>query len=324
MLTTKMLLPISIALVAILTAPAASSPFPSKTIKLISAGPAGGPADLAARMIAPRLQSSLLQNVVVENRPGTPRISAQEMAAAEPDGHTLLLANTSVLATFPAVSAKRHYDPTKAFVLVAGVSQAHQILVVHPSVPAKTVGELVTYAKQNPGKLNYAAGGGVGALPHLAGELFKARSGVDIAPVFYKGSADAVTAVLGGQVQMTFENVTVLLPLIAAGKVTALAVTGARRSPQAPTLPTMEEAGVADCIASSFFGVVAPAATPASVVDRINGAINDILKSDDMQQAFAKLGAETMPGTSPDFATFVASEINKWSAVAKAAGVMIE
>jgi tripartite-type tricarboxylate transporter receptor subunit TctC len=302
----------------------AEEAYPSKTITIILPGPPGGPADVGARLIAERLQSAVGQTVIVENRPVNPKTTAKAFASASPDGHTLLMANTSVLAIFPAVSKNPGYDPSRDFAPVASIARAHQVLVVHPAVPAKTLKELLTYAKANPGKLNYAAAGGVGGLPHLAGELFKRYAGVDMVPVFFKGAAEALTAVLGGHVQVTFENITILLPLIQSGQLRALAVTSETRNPQAPDLPNMIEAGVPDYVVTTFLGLVAPAGTPPGIVGKLNVTINEILHSAEMQASLRNLGSIPQIGSPQEFAAFIASESRKWAAVAKSASIAVD
>ena len=223
--------------------PAAAQTYPDKPIRLIVPGAPGGPTDVPARL-ATQFLPKLGQPAVIENRPGAGgALGARAAATAPPDGHTLLVANTSVLAVFPAVSASAGYDPTKDFAPVAKFSESFQILVVSPSSPWRSVKDLVETAKANPGKLNYAHTGR-GGLPHLTGELFLARTGVDIVGVPYRSGGEAVTAVLSEAVHMTFEGITILLPLIRDGKLRALAVTSRARTPLAPDLPTMMEAGV--------------------------------------------------------------------------------
>jgi tripartite-type tricarboxylate transporter receptor subunit TctC len=245
------------------------------------------------------------------------------VAAAAPDGYTLMAGNTSVLAVIPAVSASAGYDPTKDFEAVAKVSESYQILVLHPSLPWKTVGELVAYAKANPGKLNYAHTG-PGGLPHLTGELFKSRTGTDIVGVAYKSGGESVTAVLGQQVQMTFESITILLPLIREGKVRALAITSRERTPLAPDLPTMIEAGVPDYEVTTFNGIVAPAGTPKDIVKLLNAAINEGLRAKENQETIARLGAVSNLGSPEEFSEFIAAQNRKWRDVAKAANVKID
>ena len=216
---------------------------------------------------------------MVENRPGAGgAIGARAVAAAAPDGYTLLVGNTSVLAVIPAVSASAGYDPAKSFAPVAKISESYQILVAHPATPWTSVKQLVDDAKANPGKFNIAHTG-QGGLPHLAAELFKASAGVDLVGVPYKSGGEAVTALLGGNVHVTFEAITILLPLIREGKVRALGVTSRARTPLASDLPTMIEAGVPDYEVTTFQGVVAPAGTPREIVAKLNAAINEGLGS---------------------------------------------
>jgi tripartite-type tricarboxylate transporter receptor subunit TctC len=298
--------------------------FPDKPIKIIVPSAAGGPTDVPARLASQILQPRLGQPIVIENRPGAGgAIGAKAVASALPDGYTLMAGNTSVLAVIPAVSASAGYDPAKDFAPVAKVSQSFQILVVHPSFPAKTLKEFLDYAKANPGKLNYAHTG-AGGLPHLTGELFKARAGVDLVGVSYRSGGESVTAVLSQAVQLTFESITILLPLIREGKVRALGVTSAQRSPLAPDLPTIAEQGVADYEVLTFNGIMAPKATPAAVVNKLNTTINEGLKTPEMQDIITKLGAVTDPSTPEQFGTFIATEFHKWTAVGKAANVKID
>jgi tripartite-type tricarboxylate transporter receptor subunit TctC len=221
------------------------------------------------------------------------------------------------------VSAGAGYDPGRQFAAVARVSLGHQILVVRPQLAANSVGELIAYAKARPGLLTYAHSG-AGGLPHLAGELFKSAAGVDILGVPYKSGGESVTALLGGQVDMTFESVTILLPLIQEGRLRALAVTGRSRTPLTGDLPTMIEAGVPGYEVTTFYGVVAPAGTPAPVVARLNAAINDGLRTPGMQASLRTLGAVAAPATPEEFGAFIAAEARKWSAAARAANVHVD
>src|SRR6266851_9105112 len=239
---TNLLFAVAAALASAVT-PAAAQTYPDKPIRLIVPGAPGGPTELPGRMVSQFL-SKLGQPVVTEHRPGAGgAIGARAVVAAAPDGYTLLIGNTSVLAVIPAVSASAGYDPDRQFSAIAKFSESYQILVVHPSLAVKTVRELIANAKANPGKLNFAQTG-AGGLPHLTGELFKSAAGVDIVGVPYKSGGDSITGVLGGQVDMTFESITVLLPLIREGRLRALAVTSRNRTPLAHDLPTMIEAGV--------------------------------------------------------------------------------
>ena len=302
--------------------PAAQS-YPERPIRLIVPSAPGGPTDIPARLLS-QILPKLGQPVVIDNRPGAGgAIGARVVATAAPDGYTLLVGNTSVLAVIPAVSASAGYDPTKQFSAVAKVSESYQILVVQPSFAVKTAGELIAYAKANPGKLNYAHTG-AGGLPHLTGELFKSMAGVDIVGVPYKSGGDSITGLLGAQVHMTFEGITVLLPLIQEGRLRALAVTSRLRTPLAPDLPTMNEAGVPGFEVTTFNGIVAPACTPQPIVRLLNATINDGLRSPEMQASINRLGAVANPISAAEFGAFIATEGRKWAAAAKAANVHLD
>ena len=304
-------------------APVAAQTFPDRPIRLIVPAGPGGPTDLPARLVS-QILPKLGQPAVVENRAGAGgAIGARAVATAAPDGYTLLVGNTSVLAVFPAVSASAGYDPAKNFAPVAKVSESYQILVVPASSGFRSVRELVAYAKANPGKLNIAHTGS-GGLPHLTVELFKSNAGIDIVGVPYKSGGEAVTGVLAGQVDMTFEGITILLPLIREGRLRALAVTSRARTPLAPDLPTVIEAGVPDYEVTTFNGVVAPAGTPAGIVNTLNAAINEGLQTAETQGFLHKLGAVSQPMSPAEFGAFIAAENRKWSALAKASNIRID
>ncbi len=298
--------------------------YPTRPIKMIVPFPPGGPVDVTARIISQHLPRTLGQTVVVENRAGAAgALGAKAAASAEPDGYTLLCGNISTLVVLPAVTNNRDYDPSKVFVPIAKLSQNHEVLVVHPAFAAKSVPELVAYAKANPGKLNFGSAGH-GNATHLAAELFKLKTGIDIVHIPYKGAADAVTGVLGGQVHMFFGDIGGVLPLMREGTLRALAVSSEARNPLVPALPTMIESGVPDYVVLTYIGVVAPAGTPASIINRLNAAINEGLTAPEVAAAFAKLGAEVRPGSPRDFAAFLAAETQKWVSVAKAANIKID
>src|SRR6266852_3014463 len=297
--------------------------YPDRPIRLIVPSAPGGPTDIPARLLS-QILPRLGQPVVIENRPGAGgAIGARSVAAAAPDGYTLMVGNTSVLAVIPAVSAGAGYDPNKQFATVAKFSESYQILVVHPSLAVKTVGELIAFARANPGKLDYAQTG-AGGLPHLTGELFKAAAGVDIVGVPYKSGGDSITGVLGGQVDMTFESITILLPLIREGRLRALAVTSRNRTPLANDLPTMIEAGVPGYEVTTFNGIVAPAGTPAAIIGRLNAIINEGLRTPEMQASIRNLGAVSDPVSPAEFGAFMAAERRKWTMAAEAANVHLD
>jgi tripartite-type tricarboxylate transporter receptor subunit TctC len=304
--------------------PASAQGYPGRPIKMIVPFPPGGPVDVAARLIGQHLPRALGAAVIVENRAGAAgALGTKAVAAADPDGYTLLCGNISSLVVLPAVTGNRDYDPAKAFTPVAKLSQNYEVLVVHPAFPARSVGELVALARANPGKLNYGSAGH-GNATHLAAELFKLRTGVDIVHIPYKGAADAVTGVLGGQVQMFFGDIGGVLPLMREGTLRALAVSSDTRNSLVPELPTMIESGVPDYVVLTYIGVVAPAGTPTGIVEKLNSAINESLTTPDVAAAFARLGAEVQPASPQDFAAFLAAETRKWTEVAKAANIKIE
>jgi tripartite-type tricarboxylate transporter receptor subunit TctC len=303
---------------------AAAEVYPDRTIKIIVPSAPGGPTDVPARLASQILQPRFGQPVVVENRPGAAgALGPRSVIAAPADGYTLLAGNTSVLAVIPSVSRTAGYDPVKNFAAVAKMSESYQILVVHPSAPWKTVKDLVSYAKANPGKLNYAHTG-AGGLPHLTGELFRLRAGLDMVGVPFRSGGESVTATLNQAVDLTFESITILLPLIREGKLRALAITSTTRTPLAADLPTMLEAGVPDYEVTTFNGIVAPAGTPDIIVEKLNAAINEGLQTEEMKTVIAGLGAVLPLGSPRDFAQFIATQSKKWQDVAKAGNIKVE
>jgi tripartite-type tricarboxylate transporter receptor subunit TctC len=302
----------------------AQTVYPDRVIKMIVPAPAGGQTDVMARLMAQKMQQSLGQTVVIDNRAGAGgALGARAAATAEPDGYTLFYGNTSTLAVIPAVSKSAGYDPVKNFAPVAGVSESYMILVVHPSFPAKTVQEFVAYAKANPGKLNYAHAG-AGNVTHLTGEMFRTLAGIDFVNVPHKGGNESVQDVLGQQVDFALESPVILLPLIRDGKLRALGVTSAKRQAELPDVPTMVESGIPDFVATLLTGVVAPAGTPAPIVGKLNGVINESLKGPEMKDLAARFGSEPRIGTPQDFGTFLAGETRKWADVAKRASVSLD
>ena len=298
--------------------------YPDKPIRIIVPSAPGGPTDVPARLASQILQPKLGQPIVVENRPGAAgALGARSVLSAPADGYTLLAGNTSVLAVIPAVSASAGYDPTRNFTAVAKVSESYQILVVHPSSPWKTVRDLVDYTKANPAKLNYAHTG-AGGLPHLTGELFLLRAGVNMVGVPFRSGGESVTGVLNQAVHLTFESITILLPLIREGKLRALAITSTARTPLAPELPTMVEAGVPDYEVTTFNGIVAPAGTPAAIVEKLNAAMNEGLQTAEMKATIARLGAVSPLGSAEQFTQFISTQYRKWQDVGKSANIRID
>jgi tripartite-type tricarboxylate transporter receptor subunit TctC len=303
---------------------ASAQTYPVKPVRIVVAFAPGGPADVMARLIGNRLAATLGQPFVIENRPGAGgTIGARAVAEAEADGYTLLLGNTSTLVIGPVVYKSVGYDAAKSFAPIAVLGTTSNVLVVHPSVAARSVAELIALAKAQPGKLNYSSPGS-GTPPHLIGEMLKLKTGTEIVHVPYKGGGLSMQAAVAGEVQMTFENPAVSLPLVQGGQVRALAVTSEKRNPQVPDVPTMIEGGVPDFVSVSFTGVAAPAGTAVEIVGRLNAAINESLKSPEIEAAFARLAVEPRIGSPTDFAAFLARERERWDPVIKAAGVKVE
>jgi tripartite-type tricarboxylate transporter receptor subunit TctC len=298
--------------------------YPTKPIKIIIPSAPGGPTDVPARFAQQFLPPKLGQPVVIENRGGAAgAIGARAAANSPPDGYTLMIGNTSTLAVLPAVSANAGYDPVKDFTPIMKVTEGFQILVVHPDSPFKTVKDVIDYAKANPGKLNYASTG-PGGLPHLAAELFMLRTGTKLTNVSYRSGGESNTAVLTKAVDLTFENVAILGALVRDGKLRALALQNKSRTQVMPDVPTMAEAGVPDCEANTFFGLVAPAGTPADIVNRLNVAMNEGMQQPEVQKRINALGTTATVGTPAEFAAYIAIQHKKWLDVGKAAGVRIK
>jgi tripartite-type tricarboxylate transporter receptor subunit TctC len=302
---------------------AAAQSYPNRPIKLIVPLSAGGPPDVIARVIADQMGARLGQTVIVENKPGAgASIGTRFVAGAEPDGYTLLFASTTALSIAPAVFKNVDYDAVKSFSPVAGVSIGPMVVVVHPSVPARTVQELVAYAKANPGKLNY--GSGVASPPHMAWGLFTTVTGADIFHVPYKAMAQAMNDLVSGQIQMMIDGTGPLLPHIQAGQIKALAVTGKMRSPDFPDLPTMIESGYPAYELSFWTGIVAPVGTPAEIVGRLNDAINQSLQLPAVRASLVRLNVEPNITTPREFASFIAAETDKWGGIIRTAGIKAE
>jgi tripartite-type tricarboxylate transporter receptor subunit TctC len=295
--------------------------YPDRPVKIIVPTPPGGPVDVIGRITANYLQTTLGQGFVIENRAGAGNtIGSKDAAAAVPDGYTLLYSAASGLIIAPLLHPDAGYDPLKSFDPVALVGATSNVLVVNPAVPAKTVAELVAYAKANPGKVNFSSGG-VGVLPHLIGELFKARAGIDIVHVPYKGGGPSINDLVAGNVQMTFESTAVLLPLIQAGTLRALAVTAPKRIPQLPDVPTMVESGYPNFVTVAWTGLLAPAHTPAGIIAKLNTTINEGLKSPELRTALTRVNFEPLGGTPQDFTATMQSELARWSPIIKSLGL---
>ena len=301
----------------------AQAKYPDKAVKMIVPFPPGGPIDTMARMTAQQLSERLGQQVVVENRPGGgSTIGVKDVAAAAPDGYTLMFGSSGSLAVAPALYSSLGVDPRKVFDPIATVALLPHVFVVNNDVPAKTIPEFVAYAKANPGKINYGAG--LGTPPHLLSTLFKTEAKIDVVYVPYTGSAQSVNDLLGGQTQFTIDGLVTLYPLIAAGKLRALAIARGERWPALPDVPTLVESGYPDFILDAWTGMVAPAGTPRPIIDQLNAAVNDTLKSPATHATLAKFSAIAKPGTPEDFKAFLAEQTQRWAAIVKLAGARID
>lgn len=303
---------------------AALAQYPNKPIRVVVPFPAGGTTDILARAASQKMSEAWGQPVIVDNRPGAAgNIGAELVAKSANDGYTLLMGTVGTHAINTALYAKMPYDHVKDFVPIVLVAGVPNVLVIHPSVPANSVQELIAYGKANPGKLNFASSGS-GTSIHLAGELFKVSTGVQMQHVPYKGSAPALTDLMGGQVQLMFDNLPSALPHIRAGKLKALAVTSSKRAPALPDIPTIAETGVAGFEASSWFGLLAPAGTPRDVVVKVNAEVAQWLASPDAREKLTTAGANAAGGSPEDFASHIAAETAKWAKVVKESGAKAE
>lgn len=310
---------------ASLIAPAAQAPaqdYPTRIVHVIAPYGPGGPSDVFSRIVAQKLSDNLKQGFVVENRPGaSTMIGTDAVAKAAPDGYTLLIISQTH-ATNESLVANKPFQLMRDFAPVSPIYTGDLVMVVHKSVPVKTLKEFIALAKAKPGTLNYASSG-TGSQYHLAGELFKTMSGTDIVHVPYKGSTGARNDILGGQVEMMFDTIATMGPSVEAGLVRALGTTGEERSPILPDVPMISEAGVPGFRASGWVGIVAPAATPKPIVERLNAEIRKILTSTEIKESWAKQGVTPLWMTAPEFGVFIGAEIEKWAKVAQSAGVKI-
>jgi tripartite-type tricarboxylate transporter receptor subunit TctC len=306
-------------------APAAAQTYPTRPVKIVVPFGPGGPTEFIIRLVADRLTGTLGQPFVIENRPGGAggTVGAKSVASAEADGYTLLFSSPGPLVTAAAVYKNLDYDPIKSFAPIAMVIYAPQMVVVHPSLPATSLAELVDYARRNPGKVTFGSSG-YGTQPHMLGEMLKLAAGINIIHVPYRGAGQSVNDLLAGQVQMIFETTAILLPHVQGGRLRALAVAVDARSPLLPDVPTTAESGYPKLIASFWSGLLAPAGTPAPIVAKLNAAVNDILKSKEAQTGLERLNAEAKIGSPHDFAAFIAAEAPRWAAIASETGIKVE
>jgi tripartite-type tricarboxylate transporter receptor subunit TctC len=315
------------ALVLLLSAfasPAHAADYPTRPVTLVVAFTPGGPSDVLARIVGRQLEKVLRQPFVIENRPGgAGNIAAESVAHARPDGYTLLMGNNSILATNNALFARLNFDAEKDFAPISLVGTQPNILVVHPSLPVHTVAELIALAKQEPGKLNYG-NSGYGAAAHLSAELFKTEAHVDIVGINYKGAAPALQDLIAGQTQLMFATSASVVGHIKSGLVRPIAVTTLTRFSLMPELPTVAESGLPGFDATTWHGLVAPARTPKDVIATLHRAMVEGLNDPEARARLADLGVEVTPSTPEEFAAYIRSEIPKWTAVVKSAGVRME
>lgn len=320
----RTLIRICCALLPILSAShAAAQAYPSKTMRIVVAFPAGGPIDIVARMLSPKLSETMGQQVIVDNRAGANgAIGTEHVVKSAADGYTMYLASPSAIAINPAVS-KVPFDTLRDLACVSLVSTTPELLVVHPSVPVKSVRELVAMAKAQPGKIVMASTG-TGGLPHLALELLKSAARVDILHVPYKGAAPAVTDVIGGQVHGIFADLPVLYPHVAGGKLRALAVASPKRAPLLPDLPTMTEQGLPSVEAVNWYGILVPAKTPREIIARLNEGIVKSLNDKDLRGKMIERGADPITNTPDQFTAFLRGDMERWAKTVKASGIKVE
>ena len=314
-----------IAILALGTAvhPASAQNFPVKPIRFVVPLAAGGPGDVLARAIGQKLSERVGQPVVIDNRPGAnTNVGTELVAKAPPDGYTLL-ATASTLTINPSLYATLPYDPLRDFAPITLIASTPLILVVHPSLPVKSVKELIALTKSKPGQINYGSAGN-GSTLHLAGEMFNSLAGVKLVHVPYKGVTNAFSDLLGGQISIMFPGAPIALPQVKAGKLRALGTTGARRTAAAPELPPISESGLPGYEVSVWYGVLAPAGTPAAVINRHHSEISKIVQLPEIKERWAVLGAEAVHNTPGQFAAFLKTDLGKWAKVVRDSGAKID
>jgi tripartite-type tricarboxylate transporter receptor subunit TctC len=307
-----------------LTTLSVAQSYPSKPIHLIVPFPPGGPTDIVGRLVAQKLSEGVGQPVVVENRPGAGgTVGSTAAAKSAADGYTLLYGSTSTLAIAPSLYKNLSYDPRKSFAPISLVSRGPILVAVNAQVPARTLKEFIDLAKKSPGKLSYSSGGN-GTPPHLAGELFKTVAGIDVLHVPYKGGGPAINDVAGGQVQAVFEGQVALLPHLQSGRIRALAITGAKRNPSLPDVPTVAEAGLPQYDANFWSGLVAPAGTPNDTIGKLNAVLVKALQAPDVRETLSRQGLEAAGNSPQEFSAYIAAELEKWAAVVKTSGAKLD
>jgi tripartite-type tricarboxylate transporter receptor subunit TctC len=317
---------VSLAGITTIVAPplATAQGYPNKTIRMVAPFPPGGTTDILARIAAQKLTEALAQQVIVDNRPGAGgNIGTELVAKSPPDGYTLVTAPGSTLTIHPSLYAKLPFDPLRDFAPITMLAAVPNLLVVHPSLPVKSVKELVALGRAKPGELNYASTG-AGQSTHLSMELFKSMAGLNITHVPYKGSAPALADLIGGHVLLMFDNMPSALPQVKAGKLRGVAVSTGKRSPVMPTLPTVAESGLPGFEVSVWFSVLAPAHTPREIVDRLNGILVKAMHSAEVRERLATQGAEAIGNTPEAFTAQMKLDIAKWAKVVKDANIKLD
>lgn len=322
-----MLKPVSVltlaAMAAFIPATASAQSYPAKPVRIIVGFTPGGGVDINARLLAPKLAEYLGQQFIVDNRPGAGTNIANEMVAkSPPDGYTILI-NTAAVAINMSLYKKVNFDTLRDFAPISVFSQSPNVLVIHPSVPVKNVKELVALAKAKPGALNFSSAGS-GTTQHLSGELFNLRAGTRIVHIPYKGSAPSLTGLIGGEVEMTFANIPAISAHVKSGRLRPLANTGPKRSDQLPNVPTMAEAGVKGVDVVVWYGLLAPAATPAAIVNTLAGAINRATKDADIRQRLIDQGADPIGSSPEEFSKLLKLEVTRWAEVVRISGAKVE
>lgn len=313
----------ALAFVPLSSQTASANKYPDRPVKIVVPFPAGGPTDVAARLIAQALSARIGGSVVVENVGGAGgRIGAKAVAHAAPDGYTLLLGGTNVNALVGALYKNPGFDPIKSFAPVAAICTDSMAMVVSPIVPAKTFSEFLQFAKQNPDKLRFGAPPGI--YTHIVGEFVKIKTGTNLLFVPYKGGAPAISDALGGHIEIVFNNKSTLLNLVNEDKLRALTVTSASRWPELPEIPTLKEVGLEGFPTEILFGLLAPAGTPQAIIEQLNHAVNDGLKSAEVQSSVAKLGMEVKIGSAQDFDTALGEQISAWKSIVDSTGIKVE
>ena len=303
---------------------AAAVVYPERPLRLIISSAAGGSPDVVTRILAIELVKQMGQQIVIDNRPGGAQTIGTEMVVrATPDGYTLGYANVVTLAINKTLLPKQPYDPDKDLALIGQFLSTHNLLAVNPALPVKSVRELIDYAKKNPGKL-FNASAGNGTTGHLGGELFKIMTGTQIVHVPYKGSPQGIQDLMAGQVQLMFDNLTSISPQVKSGKLRGLGVSGPRRSPVFPDLPTIAEAGVPGYVTTAWGGLVAPLGTPRDIIVKLNAEVNRALQSPALKERYAAIDAEAVGGTIDEFAAFVKKESAKWGDVVRKSGAKLD